>query len=70
MAIFPNNYDDLLKLKGIGDYTASAIASICFDEPTPVVDGNVYRFLSRYYGIKTPINTSKANKEFKAWHNN
>lgn len=64
--IFPNNYDDLLKLRGIGDYTASAIASICFDQPTPVVDGNVYRFLSRYFGIKTPINTSKANKEFKS----
>ncbi len=64
--MFPDNYDDLLKLRGIGDYTASAIASICFDQPTPVVDGNVYRFLSRYFGIKTPINASKANKEFKS----
>ncbi len=64
--IFPNNYKGLLKLKGVGDYTASAIASICFNQPTPVVDGNVYRFLSRYYGIKTPINTSKARKEFKS----
>ena len=64
--IFPDNYEDLLKLKGVGDYTASAIASICFNQPTPVVDGNVYRFLSRYFGIQTPINTSKANKEFKA----
>jgi len=63
--IFPNNYQDLIKLKGIGDYTASAIASICFNEPTPVVDGNVYRFLSRYFGVKTPINSSKAKKEFK-----
>lgn len=63
--IFPDNYKDLLKLKGVGDYTASAIASICFSEPTPVVDGNVYRFLSRYFGIKTPINSSKAKKEFK-----
>ncbi len=63
--VFPDNYQDLLKLKGIGDYTASAIASICYNEPTPVVDGNVYRFLSRYFGIKTPINSSKAKKEFK-----
>lgn len=63
--IFPDNYQDLLKLKGVGDYTASAIASICYNEPTPVVDGNVYRFLSRYFGIKTPINSSKGRKEFK-----
>ena len=63
--IFPNSYMDLLKLKGIGDYTASAISSICFNEPCAVVDGNVYRFLSRYYGIKTPINSTKGIKEFK-----
>lgn len=63
---FPNNYKDLLKLKGVGDYTASAIASICFGEATAVVDGNVYRVLSRYFGIDTPINSSKGVKEFKA----
>ncbi|MBJ6368007.1 A/G-specific adenine glycosylase [Snuella sedimenti] len=63
---FPNTYKDLLKLKGVGDYTASAIASICFNETTAVVDGNVYRVLSRYFGITTPINTSNGNKEFKA----
>ncbi|APY10691.1 A/G-specific adenine glycosylase [Seonamhaeicola sp. S2-3] len=62
---FPNNYKALLKLKGVGDYTASAIASICFNEPTAVVDGNVYRVLSRYFGIETPINSSKGAKEFK-----
>ena len=62
---FPNTYKDLLALKGVGDYTASAIASICFDEPTAVVDGNVYRVLARYFGIATPINTSKGSKEFK-----
>ncbi len=62
---FPNNYNDIIKLKGIGDYTASAIASICFKEPTAVVDGNVYRVLSRYFGIETPINSSKGIKEFK-----
>ena len=64
--IFPNTFSELLKLKGVGDYTASAIASICFNEATPVLDGNVYRFIARYYGINTPINTTKARKEFKS----
>ena len=63
--VFPKAYEDLIKLKGVGDYTASAIASICFNEPTAVVDGNVYRVLSRYYGIETPINSTKGIKEFK-----
>lgn len=62
---FPNNYTDLLKLKGIGNYTASAISSICFDEKRAVVDGNVYRVLARYFGIETPINKSKGITEFK-----
>ncbi|GAA4269172.1 A/G-specific adenine glycosylase [Hyunsoonleella aestuarii] len=62
---FPNNYKDLIKLKGVGDYTASAIASICFNEAAAVVDGNVYRVLSRYFGVETPINSSKGAKEFK-----
>ncbi len=64
--VFPSTYKELLKLKGIGDYTASAIASICFDRPTAVVDGNVYRVLSRIYGINTPINSTQGIKEFKA----
>jgi A/G-specific adenine glycosylase len=64
--VFPSNYQDLLKLKGVGDYTASAIASICFDEAVAVVDGNVYRVLSRYFGVETPINSSKGVREFKA----
>lgn len=64
--IFPKTYKDLIKLKGIGDYTASAIASICFNEPTAVVDGNVYRVLSRYFGIDTPINSTQGIKEFKS----
>lgn len=63
--VFPSTYKELIKLKGIGDYTASAIASICFDEPNAVVDGNVYRVLSRYFGIKTAINSSAGIKEFK-----
>lgn len=62
---FPSTYKEIIKLKGIGDYTASAIASICFDENTAVVDGNVYRVLSRYFGINTPINSSVGIKEFK-----
>ncbi|MCL4123390.1 UNVERIFIED_CONTAM: hypothetical protein GTU68_027811 [Idotea baltica] len=62
---FPSTYNDLLKLKGVGDYTASAIASICYNEPCAVVDGNVYRVLARYFGITTPINSSKGNKTFK-----
>lgn len=62
---FPNTYKDLIKLKGVGDYTASAIASICFNEKTAVVDGNVYRVLSRYFNIDTPINSPKGIKYFK-----
>ncbi len=62
---FPKTYNDLLKLKGVGDYTASAIASICYNEPMAVVDGNVYRVLARYFGIKTPINSTKGIKTFK-----
>jgi len=64
--VFPDTYNEIIKLKGVGDYTASAIASICFNETTAVVDGNVYRVLSRIYGISTPINTGKGFKEFKA----
>lgn len=63
--IFPSRYEDLIKLKGIGDYTASAISSICFDEYNPVVDGNVLRFLSRYYGIKDPIDSKKTQNKVK-----
>ena len=63
--IFPSRYEDLIKLKGIGDYTASAISSICFDEYNPVVDGNVLRFLSRYFGIKDPIDSKKTQSKVK-----
>jgi len=62
---FPDTYEELLKLKGVGDYTASAIASISFNLPEPVVDGNVYRVLSRYFGIDIPINASKGITYFK-----
>ncbi|WP_306353337.1 A/G-specific adenine glycosylase [Flavobacterium sp. '19STA2R22 D10 B1'] len=64
--VFPNNYNDLLTLKGVGEYTAAAIASFCYNEPVPVVDGNVFRVLSRYYDIETDIASNGAKKEFKA----
>ena len=64
--VFPSTYKDIKILKGVGDYTASAISSICFDEVQAVVDGNVYRVLARYFGIATPINSTKGIKEFKA----
>lgn len=63
---FPENYEDILKLKGIGPYTAAAIASIAFDLPYPAVDGNIYRVLSRYLGISTPIDSEKGKKEIHA----
>ena len=62
---FPNTYKKLMTLKGVGDYTASAISSICFNERQAVVDGNVYRVLSRYFGIATPINSTAGIKYFK-----
>ena len=62
---FPKTYNELIKLKGIGSYTASAIASFCFDEKVAVLDGNVYRVLSRYFGVETDISSSKAKKEFQ-----
>lgn len=61
---FPKDYDQLRQLQGIGDYTAAAIASIAFDLPHAVVDGNVYRVLSRIYDIDTPINTTKGARLF------
>ncbi|PVX45472.1 A/G-specific DNA-adenine glycosylase [Flavobacterium sp. 103] len=64
--IFPDNYADLLKLKGIGDYTAAAIASFSYNECVPVVDGNVFRVLSRYFDVETDIAQASAKKEFAA----
>ena len=62
---FPSTYKELKTLKGVGDYTASAIASICFDLPEPVVDGNVYRVLSRFFGVDLAINSTEGVKYFK-----
>jgi len=61
---FPQTMEGLKKLKGVGDYTAAAIGSIAFGLPVAVVDGNVYRVLSRYYGIETPINSTEGKKVF------
>ncbi len=61
---FPKSYSELIKLKGIGEYTAAAIASFSNNEAKAVVDGNVFRLLSRYYGIDEPINSTKGKKLF------
>ena len=66
---FPDDYADILSLKGIGEYTAAAIASFAFDKPHAVVDGNVFRVLARVFGIETPIDTSQGKKEFYALAN-
>ncbi len=62
---FPNNYKEIRELKGIGKYTAAAICSFAFDMPYAVVDGNVIRILSRYFGVLTPFDTTKGKKEFE-----
>jgi len=62
--IFPFEHADVLKLAGIGDYTAAAICSFAYDQPFAVVDGNVYRVLSRLFGIETPIDSGAGKKEF------
>lgn len=61
---FPETYEGILALKGIGPYTASAIASFAYGLPCAVVDGNVYRVLSRYFGIDTPFDTTEGKKRF------
>lgn len=63
---FPTDYPGVRALKGVGDYTAAAICSFAYDLPCAVVDGNVYRVLSRYFGIDTPIDTGKGKKYFAA----
>ena len=66
MGKFPDTLEGIKSLKGVGDYTAAAIDSFAFDIPAAVVDGNVYRVLSRYFGIDTPINSTQGKKEFAA----
>lgn len=66
MGKFPDTLEGIKSLRGVGDYTAAAIGSFAFDIPAAVVDGNVYRVLSRYFGIDTPINSTQGKKEFAA----
>jgi len=61
--IFPDSYEKLVRLKGIGQYTAAAIASIAYNLPYPVVDGNVMRFFSRYFGFSIPVDTVSGRKK-------
>ena len=63
---FPDTLEGIRALKGVGDYTAAAIASFAFDIPAAVVDGNVYRVLARHFGIATPVGSTAAKKEFTA----
>jgi A/G-specific adenine glycosylase len=63
---FPNSYEELIQLKGVGPYTAAAIASFAYGQPHAVVDGNVYRVLARYFGIETPFDTTEGKKAFSA----
>lgn len=62
--VFPNTYKEILTLKGVGPYTAAAIASFAYDLPHAVLDGNVYRVLSRIFGIQTAIDSTEGKKEF------
>jgi len=66
LGAFPSTLEGIRALKGVGDYTAAAIGSICFGLPAAVVDGNVYRVLARHFGIATPVGTTEAKKEFTA----
>lgn len=64
--VFPDTFEEILRLKGVGDYTAAAIASFAYDLPHAVVDGNVYRLLSRVFGIHDPIDSTAGKKKFAA----
>lgn len=61
---FPSTYQDLVKLPGVGEYTAAAIASFSFGEAKAVLDGNVFRVLARIFGVATPINSPEGKREF------
>jgi A/G-specific adenine glycosylase len=64
-SVFPDDYHDLLKLKGIGPYTGAAIASFAYEKPFPVIDGNVIRLISRFLGLQSPANSPILNSEIK-----
>lgn len=63
---FPDTFEEIRRLKGVGDYTAAAIGSMAFGLPVAAVDGNVYRVLSRHFGIDTPINSTEGKHTFAA----
>lgn len=67
--VFPTTYEGVLALKGVGEYTAAAICSFAYGMPYAVLDGNVYRVLSRYLGIDTPIDSGQGKKLFAALAN-
>jgi A/G-specific adenine glycosylase len=67
--IFPRSYEDILKLKGVGPYTAAAITSFAYNLPFAVVDGNVMRVLSRFFAISTPVDSTEGKKYFSALAN-
>src|SRR5690606_27440083 len=62
---FPENYEDILQLKGIGAYTAAAIASFAFGKAHAVVDGNVVRVLARFFGIQDPVDVNQTKKSIE-----
>lgn len=62
--VFPEQYAQVRAMKGVGEYTAAAICSIAYDMPYAVVDGNVYRVLSRYFGVELPIDSTEGKKYF------
>lgn len=62
--VFPEKFEEILSLKGIGNYTAAAIASFAFNKPHAVLDGNVFRVLSRFFGIEMPVNSPKAKNYY------
>ena len=66
LGVFPSDYKAIISLPGVGPYTAAAIASFAFGQPYAVLDGNVFRVLSRYFGIDTPIDSTEGKKMFKA----
>ncbi len=63
--VLPAHYESLLKIKGVGEYTAAAIGSIVFNIPVPVVDGNVNRVIARVFGVHDPVNSSPGIKRIK-----
>ena len=63
--VFPKSYNDIIALPGVGEYSAAAIASFAYNMPYAVTDGNVFRFISRYTGVETPVDTASGKKQIK-----